>query len=478
MTDIKERGDQMEEACGVFGIYAQDESINVAEAAYYGLFALQHRGQESAGIAVADGKGIKHYRNLGLVPEVFDEEILHGLTGRISIGHVRYSTFGSKDVINAQPLVARCKIGMLALAHNGNLVNADALRAQMEDDGAIFQTSVDTEVILNLIARESSKGLIEAVRSMMEKVRGSYALVLLAKDKLMGIRDPYGIRPLCLGRVGSSFVLASESCALDAVGAEFVRDVQPGEIVVIDAEGIHSMHVKTPMRSRLCLFEFVYFARPDSVIDGINVYQSRVEAGKRLAIDDDVEADMVIGVPDSALAAAMGYAQQSGIPYGDGLAKNRYVGRTFIQPEQGMRELGVRTKLNALTRNVRGKRLILVDDSIVRGTTCARTVRILRQAGAKEVHLRISSPMFVHPCYFGTDVPSKDKLVACRLNHDVQAMAKEFNVDSLGFLDVDDTRKIAVGCGCEFCVGCFTGEYPVEPPKPQARDKYLDKYEE
>ena len=298
MTDIKERGDQMEEACGVFGIYAQDESINVAEAAYYGLFALQHRGQESAGIAVADGKGIKHYRNLGLVPEVFDEEILHGLTGRISIGHVRYSTFGSKDVINAQPLVARCKIGMLALAHNGNLVNADALRAQMEDDGAIFQTSVDTEVILSLIARESSKGLIEAVRSMMEKVRGSYALVLLAKDKLIGIRDPYGIRPLCLGRVGNSFVLASESCALDAVGAEFVRDVQPGEIVVIDAEGVHAMHVKTPMRSRLCLFEFVYFARPDSVIDGINVYQSRVEAGKRLAIDDDVEADMVIGVPD------------------------------------------------------------------------------------------------------------------------------------------------------------------------------------
>ena len=400
MTDIKERGDQMEEACGVFGIYAQDESINVAEAAYYGLFALQHRGQESAGIAVADGKGIKHYRNLGLVPEVFDEEILHGLTGRISIGHVRYSTFGSKDVINAQPLVARCKIGMLALAHNGNLVNADALRAQMEDDGAIFQTSVDTEVILNLIARESSKGLIEAVRSMMEKVRGSYALVLLAKDKLIGIRDPYGIRPLCLGRVGNSFVLASESCALDAVGAEFVRDVQPGEIVVIDAEGVHSMHVKTPMRSRLCLFEFVYFARPDSVIDGINVYQSRVEAGKRLAIDDDVEADMVIGVPDSALAAAMGYAQQSGIPYGDGLAKNRYVGRTFIQPEQGMRELGVRTKLNALTRNVRGKRLILVDDSIVRGTTSRKIVEMLRTAGAKEVHMRSACPPIMYGCKY------------------------------------------------------------------------------
>lgn len=471
MTDIKERGDQMEEACGVFGIYAQDESINVAEAAYYGLFALQHRGQESAGIAVADGKGIKHYRNLGLVPEVFDEEILHGLTGRISIGHVRYSTFGSKDVINSQPLVARCKIGMLALAHNGNLVNADALRAQMEDDGAIFQTSVDTEVILNLIARESSKGLIEAVRSMMEKVRGSYALVLLAKDKLIGIRDPYGIRPLCLGRVGNSFVLASESCALDAVGAEFVRDVQPGEIVVIDAEDIHSMHVKTPMRSRLCLFEFVYFARPDSVIDGINVYQSRVEAGKRLAIDDDVEADMVIGVPDSALAAAMGYAQQSGIPYGDGLAKNRYVGRTFIQPEQGMRELGVRTKLNALTRNVRGKRLILVDDSIVRGTTSGRIVQLLRDAGAKEIHMRISAPPFLHPCYYGTDIDSREHLIAC--HHTVEEIAEIIGVDSLGYLPLGNLRDL---CGSEeYCSACFDGDYPTAIPEDTRKDQFEQK---
>ena len=453
MTDIKERGDQMEEACGVFGIYAQDESINVAEAAYYGLFALQHRGQESAGIAVADGKGIKHYRNLGLVPEVFDEEILHGLTGRISIGHVRYSTFGSKDVINSQPLVARCKIGMLALAHNGNLVNADALRAQMEDDGAIFQTSVDTEVILSLIARESSKGLIEAVRSMMEKVRGSYALVLLTKDKLIGIRDPYGIR--------NSFVLASESCALDAVGAEFVRDVQPGEIVVIDADGIHSMHVKTPMRSRLCLFEFVYFARPDSVIDGINVYQSRVEAGKRLAIDDDVEADMVIGVPDSALAAAMGYAQQSGIPYGDGLAKNRYVGRTFIQPEQGMRELGVRTKLNALTRNVRGKRLILVDDSIVRGTTSRKIVEMLRTAGAKEVHMRISSPSVLNPCYFGIDTATSEELIGH--SRSVEEICRFIGADSLKFLSLPDLLKTVAGSGCQFCTGCFDGDYPIDP---------------
>ena len=312
--DIKEQGDRMEEACGVFGIYAPQDDVNVAEATYYGLFALQHRGQESAGIAVADGQTISQHRGLGLVPEVFDQETLSGLKGSIAIGHVRYSTFGGKDVINAQPIVARCRMGMLALAHNGNLVNADTLRAQMEEQGAIFQTTVDTEVILNLIARESGDGLMEAIQSMMRVVRGSYALVLLTRDQLIGIRDPYGIRPLCLGRVGDSFVLASESCALDAVGAEFVRDVRPGEIVTIDADGVHSTHVQCPLSSRLCLFEFVYFARPDSVIDGINVYQSRVEAGRRLAIGDDVQADLVVGVPDSALAAAMGYAQQSGIP--------------------------------------------------------------------------------------------------------------------------------------------------------------------
>ena len=461
MTDIKEQGDRMEEACGVFGIYAKDGDIRAAEAAYYGLFALQHRGQESAGIAVADGKTIRQYRNLGLVPEVFDEEILHGLTGQIAIGHVRYSTFGSKDVINAQPVVARCKMGMLALAHNGNLVNADRLRSEMEDCGAIFQTSVDTEVILNLIARESSKGLLEAIKSMMQVVRGSYALVLLAKDRVIGIRDPYGIRPLCLGRVGDSFVLASESCALDAVGAEFVRDVRPGEIITIDADGVSSSFVPSPLGSRLCLFEFVYFARPDSVIDGINVYQSRVEAGRRLAMGDDVKADMVIGVPDSALAAAMGYAEQSGIPYGDGLAKNRYVGRTFIQPEQGMRELGVRTKLNALTRNVKGKRLVLVDDSIVRGTTSRKIVEMLRTAGAKEVHMRISSPAVLSPCYFGIDTATSEELIGH--GHSVEEICRYIGADSLKYLSLEDLLKTVEGSGCQFCTGCFDGRYPIDP---------------
>lgn len=461
MTEIKERGDRMEEACGVFGIYARGENVNAAQATYYGLFALQHRGQESAGIAVADGKAVKHYRNTGLVPEVFDEDILSGLKGHIAVGHVRYSTFGGKDVINAQPIVARCKIGMLAVAHNGNLVNADTLRAQMEDDGAIFQTSVDTEVILNLIARESSKGLLEAIKSMMKVVRGSYALVVLSKDQLIGVRDPYGIRPLCLGRLDDSYVLASESCALDAIGAEFVRDVRPGEIITIDENGVRSAQVPSPLGSRLCLFEFVYFARPDSVIDGINVYQSRVEAGRRLAMGDDVQADLVIGVPDSALAAAMGYAEASGIPYGDGLAKNRYVGRTFIQPEQGMREVGVRTKLNALTRNVKGKRLVLVDDSIVRGTTSRKIVEMLRTAGAKEVHMRISSPSVLNPCHFGIDTATSEELIGH--GHSVDQICKSIGADSLKYLALNDLLKTVEGSGCQFCTGCFDGRYPIDP---------------
>ena len=459
--DIKEQGDRMEEACGVFGIYAPQDDVNVAEATYYGLFALQHRGQESAGIAVADGQTISQHRGLGLVPEVFDQETLSGLKGSIAIGHVRYSTFGGKDVINAQPIVARCRMGMLALAHNGNLVNADTLRAQMEEQGAIFQTTVDTEVILNLIARESGDGLMEAIQSMMRVVRGSYALVLLTRDQLIGIRDPYGIRPLCLGRVGDSFVLASESCALDAVGAEFVRDVRPGEIVTIDADGVHSTHVQCPLSSRLCLFEFVYFARPDSVIDGINVYQSRVEAGRRLAIGDDVQADLVVGVPDSALAAAMGYAQQSGIPYGDGLAKNRYVGRTFIQPNQGMREVGVRTKLNAMTRNVRGKRIVLVDDSIVRGTTSRRIVEMLRTAGAREVHVRVSSPMVLNACYFGIDIATSQELIGH--GHSAEDICRFIGADSLKYLSLDDLCKTVEGAGCGLCTGCFDGRYPIDP---------------
>ena len=474
MTDIKERGDQMEEDCGVFGIYAQDEHINAAEAAYYGLFALQHRGQESAGIAVADGKGIKHYRNLELVPEVFDEEILGGLKGKISIGHVRYSTFGGKDVINAQPLVARCKIGMLAVAHNGNLVNADALRSQMEEDGAIFQTTVDTEVILSLIARESSKGLVDAIRSMMNVVRGSYALVLLAKDKLIGIRDPYGIRPLCLGRVGNSFVLASESCALDAVGAEFVRDVRPGEIIRINDTGISTLQAIEPQEPRGCIFEYVYFARPDSVIDGQSVYQARRNMGRILAREAPVEADLVLGVPDSGVPGALGYSEASGIEFTDGIVKNRYVGRTFIQPTQEMRQMGIRIKLNPLPSVIAGKRLVVIDDSIVRGNTSKKLVDMLRSAGAAEIHFRIVSPEVMWPCFYGIDTANQDQLIAANMTN--EEMCEFIGCDSLEFISLDGLRE-AVGDAHSktFCEACFTGEYPVALPDSITKNAFLKK---
>ena len=452
--------DKLHEECGVFGIYDND-GLDVVASVYHGLYALQHRGQESGGIAVSDGREIRQYRNLGLIPEVFDEETLAQLRGHIAIGHVRYSTFGDKNVVNAQPLVARCKIGTLALAHNGNLVNAASLRRRLEDAGAIFQTSVDTEVILNLIARMSARGLDEAIVRMMQTVRGSYALVLLTERALIGIRDPYGIRPLCLGRLGESYVLASESCALDAVGAEFVRDVRPGEVVVIDENGLRSFHVPAPLQSRLCVFEFVYFARPDSVIDGVSVYAARKAAGRRLAMGDDVQADMVIGVPDSALPAAIGYAEQSGIPYGEGLAKNRYVGRTFIKPNQGMREIGVRTKLNALARNVRGKRLVLVDDSIVRGTTSRKIVEMLRTAGAREVHMRISSPPVLNPCYFGIDIATSEELIGH--GRSVEGICASIGADSLRFLPESELLKTVEGSGCGFCTGCFDGSYPVNP---------------
>ncbi|MDR3051243.1 MAG: amidophosphoribosyltransferase [Oscillospiraceae bacterium] len=461
MNDLRMPGDQMEEACGVFGIYDPTRKLHVADSAYYALYALQHRGQESAGIAVADGQNVRHYRGKGLAAEVFDEDILATLTGHIAIGHVRYSTFGGSDPINAQPLVARYKGGTLALAHNGNLTNTGSLRARLEDVGAIFQTNVDTEVILNLLARMCrGAGMEEAVPRMMRAVRGSYALVLMSEGRLVGIRDPYGIRPLCLGRLGQGYALASESCAFDAIGAEFVRDVYPGEVLIIDEDGLHSLRVPTPLESRLCVFEFVYFARTDSVIDGVGVYAARKAAGQRLAMGDQVRADMVIGVPDSALPAAIGYAEQSGIPYGEGLAKNRYVGRTFIQPEQGMRENSVRTKLNALTRNVHGKRIVMVDDSIVRGTTSRKIVDMLRLAGAREVHMRISSPTVMYPCHLGIDTPSTDELIGSGRN--VEEICTYIGADSLRFLSQCDLLRTVEGSGCGFCTGCFNGKYPMD----------------
>ncbi len=452
--------DQMEEACGVFGMLDPKRELDVAHDAYYGLYALQHRGQESAGIAVSDGETVRHHRGKGLVWEVFGEgEAISELTGHMSIGHVRYSTFGSNDPINAQPLVARYKGGTLALAHNGTLVNAGSLRTRLEDAGAIFQTTVDSEVILNLLARLGGASLEASILEMMRVTRGSYALVLMTRDQLIGIRDPFGIRPLCLGKKEEAYVLASESCAFDAIGAEFVRDVHPGEVLIIDQHGLRSVRVPTPLESKLCIFEFVYFARTDSIIDGVGVYAARKRAGQRLAMGDDVKADMVIGVPDSALPAAMGYAEQSGIPYGDGLAKNRYVGRTFIQPTQDMREHGVRTKLNALTRNVRGKRIVMVDDSIVRGTTSKKIVDMLRTAGAREVHMRISSPPVIYPCHFGVDTGTSDQLIGSTLA--VDEICKYIGADSLRFLDQDALLSTVEDSGCGFCTGCFDGRYPM-----------------
>ncbi|MDD4797072.1 MAG: amidophosphoribosyltransferase [Eubacteriales bacterium] len=459
-THIKPWADRMPEECGVMGAF-QPDGESVKDAIYYGLYALQHRGQESAGIAVADGHTVRSYKAMGLVAEVFsgEEAISRIETGHIGIGHVRYSTTGSSEACNCQPLVVKYREGWLALAHNGNLVNAEELRSQLEDDGHITQTALDTEVMAAIIARKGGD-LVEAIKHTMATVKGSYALVVMTRDKLIGVRDPLGIRPLALGRMpNGAYVLASESCAFDAIDAELIRDVRPGEIVVIDEHGLQSIRTETPLGSKLCLFEFVYFARPDSTIDGISVYQSRYNAGKYLARHFPAQADMVSGVPDSAITAAIGFSKEAGIPYGESLAKNRYVGRTFIQPRQELREKGVRIKLNALRKNVQGKRLVLVDDSIVRGTTSKKIIDMLRMAGAREVHMRISSPPVVYPCYFGIDTPDSDQLIGAF--HSKDEICKLIGADSLEYLSIDDLLKTVEGSSCDFCQGCFNGDYPI-----------------
>ena len=462
--------DKLNEECGVFGIFDQD-GLSVQEITYYGLYALQHRGQESAGIAVADGHTIRYHKARGLVPEVFDEETLDSLQGgKIAIGHVRYPTYGDTSLYNAQPLVIKYKKGFLALAHNGNLVNAEMLRNELEEAGAVFQTSVDSEVIANLIARQIDQGLETAIQNTISKLKGSYALLLMTGDKLIAVRDPYGMRPLALGRLGHSYVVASESCAFDAVDAEFIRDVKPGEIIIISQDGLRSIQTPVPLKTGLCVFEFIYFARTDSTIDGISVYGARKEAGKILSVEHRVDADLVIGVPDSGTTAALGYAEGSGIPFGEGLIKNRYVGRTFIKPSQAVREQGVRIKLNALRKIVKGKRIVMIDDSIVRGTTSKKIVEMLRLAGAREVHMRISSPPVRFPCYFGIDTPTKEHLIGAK--YSVEEICRIIGADSLGYLSIDGLLKTVEGSGCDFCLGCFTGEYPMdveaECQKPQS----------
>lgn len=466
----------LHEECGVLGIFGA-KTTDVASLVYIGLHALQHRGQESCGIAVNSDGVFSHYKGDGLVSEVFSPEKLERLGyGNMALGHVRYSTTGGRDINNIQPLVIRHIKGNLALAHNGNLTNSDEIRRKIELSGGIFHGSSDTEAIAySLVSdRLTSSSTSEAVEKTMQTVRGAYSCILMTATKMIAFRDPNGFRPLCIGKTADgSYVAASETCALDAVGADFVRDVKPGEIIVFSKERVQSItsHCREKEKSSLCVFEYIYFARPDSVIDGVSVHHARINAGKFLAREHPVDADIVIGVPDSGIDAALGYSQESGIPYGVGFIKNKYTGRSFIQPSQKQRENTVKLKLNAIKETVDGKRVIMVDDSIVRGTTCAGIIRLLRNAGAKEVHLRISSPPFKHPCYFGTDIDSEENLIACKYA-DAAEIAKVVGADSLGYLSIEATHKIAEGADVCFCDGCFTGDYPVPVPKNPTKNKF------
>lgn len=464
---------EIHEECGVMGVYDLDGN-DVASTVYYGLFALQHRGQESCGIAVSDTEGpkknIQVHKGMGLVNEVFDEDSLEKLKGNIGVGHVRYSTAGSSTRENAQPLVLNYYKGTLALAHNGNLINALELREELEKTGAIFQTTIDSEVIAYHVAKEriSAGTAEEAVLAAMKKLKGAYSLIVMSPRKLMGARDPFGFRPLCIGKRGNAYLLASESCALDTVGAEFVRDVEPGEIVTITKDGILShkdLCLSDPSTQARCIFEYIYFSRPDTIIDGVGVNASRIRAGRFLAQDSPTEADLVVGVPESGNPAAQGYAMESQIPYGTAFIKNSYVGRTFIKPKQSMRESSVQVKLNVLKDNVQGKRIIMIDDSIVRGTTCRRIVQMLKDAGAKEVHVRISSPPFLHPCYFGTDIPTEDQLIAT--GKSVEEIREIIGADSLAYLRIDRLAELCEGL--PFCDACFSGRYPIDPPEHDIR---------
>ena len=449
---------------------------DVASTIYYGLFALQHRGQESCGIAVSETNGpkgkVNSYKGMGLVNEVFTQETLDGMKGDIGVGHVRYSTAGASTRENAQPLVLNYVKGTLVLAHNGNLINANELRQELEYTGAIFQTTIDSEVIAYHIARErlTSKSVEEAVKRAAGKIKGAFSLVVMSPRKLVGARDPFGFKPLCIGKRDDAYMIASETCALETIGAEYVRDVLPGEVVTITPEGISSdTSLCLPKQKEArCVFEYIYFSRSDSHIDGVSVYASRIKAGKFLAMDSPVEADLVVGVPESGNAAALGYSMESGIPYGTAFVKNSYVGRTFIKPKQSNRESSVRVKLNVLAEAVRGKRVIMIDDSIVRGTTSDRIVRMLREAGAIEVHVRIASPPFLWPCYFGTDIPERKQLIA--YNRTVEEICEIIGADSLGYLSVDRLAEMVEEL--PICKGCFTGTYPMEPPAQDIRGDY------
>lgn len=453
------RGDKPREACGIFGVCAP--GADVARLAYYGLYALQHRGQESAGIAVADGRRILLHKEMGLVAEVFSEERLLELRGYLAIGHVRYSTTGASHPVNAQPLVFYCGRGMLGLAHNGNLSNGCSLRRELLAAGAVFQTTTDSEVLINLIARlNGDHNLPAAIRRCMAKVEGAYSLVILTEDRIYAVRDPYGFRPLCVGELDTGWVVASESCALDAVGARFLRDVTPGEILEISPEGLKTCGIEVAPRQAHCVFEYIYFARPDSTLDGFNVGRVRREMGRQLAREFCPPADIVVPVPDSGIAAARGYAEESGLPFEEGLMKNRYTGRTFIQPSQRLRDTGVRLKLNPVREVVAGKRVVLVDDSLVRGTTSKWIVKMLREAGAREVYYCLSSPPIIRSCYYGIDTSNERELIAARMS--VAEIREYIGADGLHYLSIEGLLRVFGAKAQDMCVACFTGDYPVK----------------
>ena len=454
--------DEIHEECGVIGVYRNDVNKQAAPLVYYGLYALQHRGQESAGIAANHNGVMELKKGLGLAGEVFRGETFEGLPGNIAIGHVRYSTAGDGSVRSAQPLAASCRLGEIALAHNGNLINADSLREMLTDEGVIFHTTSDSESILNLICQHGSRGIEAGIKNAMSLIKGAYVLVITINDKLIGVRDPYGLHPLCIGKFhdDSGYILASETCALEALDAEFVRDVTPGEIVIIDKDGLRSIEPSRWCRKNLCVFEMVYFARPDSIVDGVSVYEFRRQCGMKLACQKRIEADLVMAVPDSGIPAAIGYAEASGIPYGEGLIKNKYMGRTFILPVQEQREAAVKIKLATIKHNIDGKRLIIIDDSIVRGTTLRGIVSHLRDSGAKEIHVCAASPEVKYSCYFGIDTPHREKLIAVQKSP--EEICEFLGADSLTYLSLESLAQV---CGEDtYCKACFDGKYPMEVP--------------
>ncbi|MCK4326328.1 amidophosphoribosyltransferase [bacterium] len=446
--------------CGIFGIYGHKDSAHLT---YLGLYALQHRGQESAGIVVSDGKAVRSQKGMGLVTDVFSQEAFEKLPGHVSVGHVRYSTTGSSLSKNAQPFLVEYSHGSLAIAHNGNLVNARQLRDKLESSGSIFQSTMDSEIIAHLLARSKKKSLEERIIDSLSQIRGAYSLILLTENELIGVRDPYGFRPLCLGEVDGAYTIASESCALDLIQAKYLREIEPGEIVIINENGLHSIKPFPENRHSLCIFELIYFARPDSNIFGGNVHLTRRAQGRQLAKEHPAEAEAVMPIPDSGNSAALGFAEESGIPFEMGIIRNHYVGRTFIQPSPYIRDLGVKVKLNPVREVLRGKRIVVVEDSIVRGTTSRTRMKTLREAGAKEVHMRVSCPPLKYPCFYGIDFPTKEELIAS--SRTVDEIAKFLSLDSLGYLSLEGLFKAMPLPKRKFCAACFNGNYPIPPPK-------------